>query len=277
MHFRLYLSVMHILGITGAIGHGKTSLADAFLRQIKSAQHVESSGLISRVADGLNQHYVTARPQAGNPASINAWLSNLPDILRDVAHYTGDIPPIRVPSKDAIHADAGFQKLDEYLRILAQNHSLVTQRITEQNKETYRPLLQWLGGFVTKHINPTLWYDELLRQAREAESQGCELFVIGGVRFPSDAQVIHAAGGHIVAIERPTQESRDAQDSTEAFRSMVPTDATIINDGELGALDHIVVNIWKDLKQDNLQPRYQSSRTSFTAGASPSVRQRDML
>lgn len=37
----------------GAIGHGKTSLAQAFLRQVSPAEHTESSILIAKVADQL--------------------------------------------------------------------------------------------------------------------------------------------------------------------------------------------------------------------------------
>lgn len=268
---------MFIIGITGAIGHGKTSLSDAFLRQIPAARSSESSELIARVADELNKQYVISRPTADNNSAINAWLSNVPTILRNVAHYNGVVTPIHIAPTHNIKTDPDFQKLAEYLEQVQQNHSLVTQTITVGNKETYRALLQWIGGYTTKHVNPTLWYDELLREAGRAETEGCSLFLIGGVRFPSDAQAIHGAGGQIIAIERPDIHERDSADSTEAFRSMIPIDSTVINDAKLGALDHVVVNLWKDLQEDDLKSRYQSSRIIFGANHEPAVQEREML
>lgn len=268
---------MNIIGITGAIGHGKTSLAKAFLRQVNPARHTESSILISKVADKLNQKYALTQPSANDNAAINAWLSNLPDILREMLHYSGDIKPIHFAPSQAILSDPDFQKLAEYLQQVEQNHALIAQEITPGNKDDYRAILQWLGAYVTKHIGPTLWYDELLRQAHQAEADGFRLFVIGGVRFPSDAQVIHQAGGKIVAIERPDKQHEDMTDPTEAYRSLVPVDTTVINDGTLGALDHVVFNLWKDLEADDIQPRYQASRMAFDAPQSPHVDNRDLL
>lgn len=268
---------MQIIGITGAIGHGKTSLAKSFLRQVKGSKHTESSYLISRVANELNKHYLTSQPRIDDLASINAWLSNLPDILRDVAHYEKEIPPIRVEQQHLLDKDPDFQKLGEYIRTVTENHALIAQDITEDNKESYRPILQWLGGYVTKHISPTLWYDELLRLGNQVEAEGCPLFVIGGVRFPSDGQVIHNAGGKVVAIERPNMKHQDKNDPSEAYRAMVPVDTTIFNDGALGALDHVVITVWKDLQNDDLQSRYQASRMSFDAKEAPNIQRREIM
>lgn len=268
---------MIILGITGAIGHGKTTLAAAFLRQVKGAQHIESSTLISRVADELNKHFLPSKPTSDNIAAINAWLSHLPGILQTIAHHPSELTPIHIPPQHNLHSDPAYQKLAEYLDLVATNHSLVTQTITEANKETYRPLLQWIGGFVTKQMDPTLWYDELIRRANQAEAEGCPLFVVGGVRFPSDAQVVHTAGGKIVAIERPDLAKQDTADPTEAFRSMVPTDTTIINDGDMGALDHVVVMLWQDVQNEELKTRYQATRLAFDASGAPSIQSRELL
>lgn len=268
---------MIIIGITGAIGHGKTSLAQAFLRQVSPAKHVESSILIARVADQLNKQYPTTRPRAHDPSSINAWLANLPGIIKDITGFSDDIAPVRLATEPTITAETDFDKLHEYLEIIALNHSLITQLITPENKEAYRPILQWLGAYITKHVSPTLWYDNLIQQALDAKASGHKLFVIGGVRFPSDAQVIHQAGGYIIAIERPDRGQRDAADATEAFRSMVPVNATIINDSTLGSLDHAVQVLWQDLQQDNLQDRYQASQIEFDASKPLAVQGRDIL
>ncbi len=266
------------MGITGAIHHGKTSLAKSFLRQIPSSEYTESSILIGEVANRLNKNFPLSKPTSHNIPAINAWLSDLPDILKQVAHYSRDIIAPRLTSKGMPNENADFEKLFEYLGIVEKDHSIITVPVTPETKERFRPLLQWLGSYVTKNIDPNLWYNELVRQAREAKDSGYDLFVIGGVRFPSDAQVIHEAGGKIIAIERPGLEIKDQTDPTEAYRSLVPADTTVINDGLVGALDHIVTQIWSDLKEDGqLKNRYQASRSGFNAARGPNIESRGIL
>lgn len=268
---------MQLLGITGAIGHGKTTLAKAFLRQVPNTQFAESYVLIGEVVNRMNQHYATIRPNVGNQAAVNAWLAKLPDILREVTHFQGQINPVVLPNPDLPEANTDFDKLNEYLSLAEQNHSLVTQPVTADSKETFRPFLQWIGSYVTKHISPTLWFDELVRQSKIAEDQDCQLFIIGGVRYPSDAEVIHNAGGKVIAIERPDVARWDATDQTEAFQSLVSTDSTVINDGLIGALDHIALDIWQDIYLDGLKPRYQASRSGLGATNAPKTQNRELL
>lgn len=267
---------MQILGITGAINHGKTSLAKAFLREIPGSEYTESSLLIGEVANQLNKHYITLRPSTKNLSGVNAWLGMLPEILKVVANYQGSIKPVHLTDPQTLTTDPDFIKLAEYLDMVEANHALVMQPITADTKEVFRPILQWLGGYVTKHIDPNLWYSELLRQAETAKAKGVVLFVIGGVRFPSDAQLVHEAGGKVIAIERPSLHAQDSNDTTEAYRSLVTVDSTVINDGLLGTLDGIVLDLWKDLSQDELKPTYQASRSGLSPKSAPSFQNRGM-
>lgn len=267
---------MQILGITGAIGHGKTSLAKAFLREIPDSSYTESSLLISEVANKLNWHYITLRPSTKSLSGLNAWLAMLPEILKDVANYQGNIKPVHLTDPQTLTSDPDFIKLAEYLDMVEANHALVMQPINPDTKELFRPILQWLGNYVTKHIDPNLWYSELIRQAKLAEVDGTKLFVIGGVRYPSDAQQIHDAGGKVISIERPNLQTQDAVDPTEAYRSLVTVDSTVINDGLLGTLDGIVLDIWKDLSQDELKPTYQASRSGLSPKSAPNFQNRGM-
>ncbi|MCA9329541.1 hypothetical protein KDA11_02765 [Candidatus Saccharibacteria bacterium] len=268
---------MIIIGITGAIEHGKTSLAQAFLRQINPSIHTESSILIAEVANELNSHYLITRPKAFDQLSINAWLTDLPNIIRKTTGFNSDISAIRLNSKNSNNPD--FDKLHEYLKLVSNNHSLITQPITPTNKEQYRTILQWLGSYVTKYVSSSLWYDNIIQQAKIAQDNGYKLFIVGGVRYPSDAQVIKQAGGIIIAIERPNIEHRDLNDPSEAFRSMVPADTTVMNDFSLGALDSIAQKIWNDILDDDLQKQYHASQTStdYTAQSVIDLPERSVL
>ena len=65
--------MMILIGITGSIGHGKTSLAEAFLKIEPSAIHDESSKLISEFANEAKKTI----PYTFDAQKINNWLSNL--------------------------------------------------------------------------------------------------------------------------------------------------------------------------------------------------------
>ena len=258
---------MIILGVTGPIGHGKTSLAEAFLRLVPGAQHTEASILIGRVADALNIFYAKYHPTNKDIPAINAWLSHLPSILKEVVHFPDTIQPIQISDGYDLAADLDFQKLSEYLQLLEEKPGLAAQTITVENKEQYRSILQWLGGYITTHIHPTLWFDELLREGNRAEKESCPLFLIGGVRFPSNAEVIKKAGGLIVDIERPSVAELDMQDSTEANRRAISVDTVIINDANLAALDTVVQRMWRDLQHNTLQKEYRASSKSTAPAA----------
>lgn len=247
---------MIILGICGPIGHGKTTLADYFSTLEPDSIHLESSGLIAKVADGLNGFYYATQPKANDLPSVNAWLAYLGPILLQSANYNL-IEPIVLTSKLINSAPGDYQKLWEYLGACQKDPSLPRHKITSQNKSKYRSLLQWLGAYGQQHIDSGLWYNELVMHAKASNKQ---LAVIGGVRFKADAEIIQDAGGHIISIIRPDFTEQDANDATERFRKQIPVNVMLKNNGSLEQLQKTASLILKDIKSGSVSRSYSANQ-----------------
>lgn len=249
---------MQIIGITGAIGHGKTSLAEAFLSVEPKSLHLESFYVVAEVADALHEK-LSDVPDATDLAAINDWLAHLPDILQKALHLHAKPLPIVLDSQTIQTAPADYDKLFAHIRNLAANPDLARQKITAANKQAYRPILQWLGGYVTTHIDARAWYQELIRRAQAAAEDGVELVVIGGVRFPNDASVLHEAGGKVIEIVRPGATQPDMSDPTERERELIKADCMVVNNGSLEDLRAIALKVLEDLRDNKLAAEYRAA------------------
>lgn len=249
---------MHILGITGPIKHGKSTLAHAFADLEPKHIHLESGVVIAEVAEALHMAS-TAIPASDNITEINAWLRPLPAILQEKLHLSTDFEKIRINTSEVTAAPVEYEKLFLYLKTLAGHPSLAEQMITKQNKEQYRPFLQWLGGYLVQKVSHGIWYEELVRRAKAAESDGCQLALIGGLRFPSDAAIIREAGGVIISINRPDQAESDLTDPTERERKKIAVDSLIVNNGSVDELKSLARTIYGDIKEGKLLELYRTA------------------
>lgn len=253
---------MILLGITGPIGHGKTTLAN-FLTQLEpTAQQAESSQIIAEVANKLNVFFDSEQPNESDIASVNRWLAHLPQILQGITQTIVPEDKVHLTKNDVTRHPADYEKLWEYIAAARTNPSLAHQPITSDNKQQYRTLLQWLGGYFVTHVDSGIWYNELIRRSQSAAKQGCALFVIGGVRFPSDGQIVQAAGGAVIQITRPGSQELDVMDPTERERSKIRHDTLVINDGSLTQLKKVAGQLYSDLRHSTVQKRYQAQATS---------------
>lgn len=247
---------MILLGITGPIGHGKSTLADDLTATEPSSLHLESSRLISKVADKL--HAATATiPDPDSIDSLNEWIGHLSGILKEVVHLDCSEELIHIDKSHLKNRPEEYEKLLVHVRALQADPTLREQTINPENKETYRPLLQWLGGYLAKKVDSGIWYNELVRQAQQAGAKGTKLVVIGGVRYPIEANIIREAGGSVVKIYRPDFEQADLLDPTERERDNIQVDSTIINDGSLEQLRQCAGILLEDVRNKQLQGRYQ--------------------
>lgn len=247
---------MVLLGITGPIGHGKTTIAGFMAQQELTSQQIESSEIIAEVADRLNKYFVWDSPSELNLASVNNWLAHLPQILLSVAKSKVDASILHLAEQELTKHPEEYRKLLEYIHT-ARNKPVITQQhITAKNKGVYRPLLQWLGGYLVEHADKGIWYNEIIRRARLASKQGCKLYVVGGVRFPSDADIIRSAGGYIIQIQRPNRVEGDSTDPTERERSKIRPDAAVVNNGSLDELLVVSTQVYADFFGDRLKTQY---------------------
>ena len=174
---------MIIIGMTGPIGHGKSTFAKAVKSFEDSTIRFESSLIIAEVANAL--HAATSNlPDRYDVESINQWLKPLPDILREIVHEKCTSKQIEIDQGDAERHPIEYDKLLLHIENLHRNPSLLHQKITGENKEAYRPILQWLGGYMVKKVGADIWYKEIIRRVKLSENHGYKICIIGGLRFP---------------------------------------------------------------------------------------------
>ncbi len=243
---------MVLLGITGPIGHGKSTLATMLIDSDVSSVHLETGFLVAEVADALHQK-LQSIPRADDIAGINKWLHYLPEIAQELLHKEITFGSIRVQKNDIERDPVAYEKLFEYLDALKEQPQATQVIITSENKKFYRPFLQWLGGYLVLKVGPGIWYDELIRRCVGA---GVELGIISGVRFPSDATLVRKAHGKIMAIIRPASKEVDIQDPTERDRGTITADTIVINNGSLDDLRGISHKILADIKTGLLPATY---------------------
>lgn len=252
---------MIIAGITGGIGYGKTTFAKFLADQSSSARHLETWELVAEVATALKDDS-KQHPAPDDLVAVNRWLYPLADIVRTSMHVLITFGDIQLTPERLEQTPENYDKLFEYLQAVKINPALVTTAITEESKEQFRPLLQWLGGYLVARAGSGVWYDELLRRTAHLRTSGCDLVTIGGVRYPGDAERLRNAGGMILEIKRPGQVEQDRHDITERERTLISADTTVINDSSLQNLDHTAQIVFTDLKLRQLQKEYQSAEVN---------------
>jgi hypothetical protein len=248
--------VMYIVGFTGPIHHGKSTAAKMLLSQEPKSRHIESWHVIAEVAEKLNQQFDPTMISSSDLTSINSWLYHLLDILPDVVGVKPSFDQIEIKEHELDSNPAMFNKLLVYVDRLRDNPSLALEDIEDSNKEDHRPLLQWLGGYLTHNLSETLWYDEIMRRILSV-GENVNLYTVSGLRYPEDAAVMRKHGAKIIEIIRPDYERSDQNDPTEAKRNLIEADSTIINDGNLDDLEDAIKAMWQDILADRLRFEYR--------------------
>lgn len=246
---------MIIVGMTGPIGHGKSSFAKAVLSLEPSAKRIESSMVVGEVANSL--HASTRQiPEKDNVDDINIWLRPLPSILLETVHARCSFDQIKLDVKDVQSHPAQYEKLFLHLENLARAPELLTQSVNHDNKEAYRPILQWLGGYLVRRVDPGIWYKEIVRRVQALNNSGVKICLIGGLRFPSDARYVRDIGGKIIKVYRPGHLQYDMLDPTERERDNITPDSTIVSNGTIVDLESCAKRVLADLTDSKLQKTY---------------------
>lgn len=249
---------MILLGMTGPIGHGKTTFADALTQLEPSTVHLESSMIVAEVANAL-QAALTDIPDPYNVERLNNWLKALPAILLEITHTRCSFDQVKLDQKAMEEHPVEYQKLILHVENLQRKPELMKQQIKIENKENYRPLLQWLGGYLVQKIDSGIWYNEIVHRVRQAATAGCELCIVGGLRYPTDAAILRGAGAIIIKVYRPGHLQSDLLDPTERERQNIQVDCTIMSNGTVADVREFTKHFLDDLKNNHLQSTYQTA------------------
>jgi len=249
---------MIILGMTGPIGHGKSTFAKAVKELEPSSVHFESSMVVAEVANALHAN-LQQLPERDDIDSINRWLRSLPSILLETVHARCTFDQIELTIDAIERHPIEYEKLLLHIENLHRNPSLASQTITIENKESYRPLLQWLGGYLVKKIDPGIWYKEIVRRIYEVQDKGYKVCLIGGIRFPTDADYVRQVGGTIIKVYRPGHLQYDLLDPTERERDNVTADTTIVSNGTIADMTICARTVLDDIANNRLQTTYYTA------------------
>jgi hypothetical protein len=250
---------MIIIGITGGIEHGKSTLASFLSETEPNSIVLETSLIVSEVANELNKN-TKSPPNPKSIKDINNFLEPLPKIIADVTHAKLTFEQIKVskPLTDTSLSD--YERLLVYLDKVQTNPELISSNITIENKTNYRAILQWLGGYLVQNVDKNIWYKEILRRLKTAASRGASLGIIGGLRYPNDGKLVHNAGGVIIDIYRPNYEDLELNDLTEKDRSKIAVDLKIVNDSSIEALKTCAGKVYDDIKNNKIKTVYFASK-----------------
>ncbi len=100
--------------------------------------------------------------------------------------------------------------------------------------------------------------DDQVTATASAEKEGCTLYIVGGLRFPYDAEVIRRNGGQIAMLTRKDLPVRESEDITESQRDQIKIDCVIESDASKEALQELSGAIYEDILGGNLLKRYNS-------------------
>lgn len=259
---------MVLTGICGAIGSGKSSFAELITSiDPEHSLHLETSTLVVELGNSCNDFLKSNLQMLQSETDLielgNMLINAIRPQISAIAGKSLRFSQLAIIKADASAHPEWYEKLFIYLETVRDCPELLHNTISPGNKNTYRPLLQWIGGYFLYRLhNGLLWYEELLRRAKNA-GPSIRLVALTAPRQPSEAAYVQAAGGKIIKILRPGLVA-DTSDVTERQVASIRADCEIVNGGSLEDLGDIAKLIYRDLRRDTLKPTYHSGGETIT-------------
>ena len=205
-----------IVGVTGPMGAGKSTVVQMMLERVPGARQL-----------------AFAEPLKKFCSEVYDWpLEKLEDFEFKA---TPDHRHVRLDRVEC--ENLGFERhTDGYLRSVVElsEAELLDYKTSGEVHLTPRHAMQALGTEWGRECCKSTWVDLLLRRARDLEAAGCPLVVVSDCRFPEEKAAIEKLVGQVVKVTRPggtvsTHASEHALDG-------VLFQWELANDGSLEAL-----------------------------------------
>lgn len=104
-----------------------------------------------------------------------------------------------------------------------------------------RKILQYIGTEGFRHVSPTIWADYMIGHANHTLDTGADIVLVSDVRFLSEANAIHKAGGLVVRVKRPEADSVISSHQSETELLNIQEDYILDNQGrELYLLEKLI-------------------------------------
>lgn len=254
----------HIIGIAGPINSGKTTLA-ALLTGIDPLHsvHLETSTVVVELADLFNSSLAGIYgPEKDRIEMANLAVQSLLPSLSTMINRSVTLEDVIVTPESSQQEPQWYEKLFRYFDDLAVQPALLNRPITALNKDEYRSLLQWIGGyFLFRLEQPLLWYNDLFRQIESLPAE-IDVVAVTAPRQPAEADFIQQHGGQVIMLNRPGI-AIDPQEVTERRVLEITPNATVANDASLIELRHCAATVRSDILEGKLAASYRAS--SFSA------------
>ncbi len=251
-----------IICATGRIDSGKSQFCDLLREEEKSSIGFESGALVTELANECNTYLHLERQKITDGDNFFRAFNQALERLHE--NHAKLLPEsVAFNASDLLTHPEQFKRLSEYVEFIRVQPELLKQRITADNKDTYRPLLSWLGGYLVFKASPTVWFDEIGRRIKHFQPAP-KLFTVNALRYPADEKTMRdfaAANGHqCIVIELQRAGTQEGTDVTEASRAGVHADVVIVNNGTLDQLRKVAHQLLKDAAKNKLEPTYSAVR-----------------
>lgn len=248
-----------ILGITGNIGSGKSTLSNMLLPLEPKHALYETGQIIAELANEFNQFMadeLTLGQNTKDEDIINQVLTPFTDTINEFLHKNVTWNQLALTKQRVAEHPQNYVKIFEYLKTVKNDPLLLQQLITAENKDDYRALLQWIGGYLIATVHQTIWTDEVFRRISKYDADK-KMIVINALRYPADANVVRRRGGRIIEISRPSLQA-DTNDITEEQRNHIKPDIKVLNNGTLAQLQQAVEKMWFDISISQAKKEYKA-------------------
>jgi hypothetical protein len=143
-----------------------------------------------------------------------------------------------------------FRFADELKREVSLALS-VSIPVIEENKEVFRPILQWWGTEFRRKFSGLdgYWINILERDITEiALKEAVQYAVVTDVRFKNEIKFIQTFRGILIKVERPNVDEGDMHISENDLNEFKDWDKVVVNCGTLEDLDAVAKTIANEIK-----------------------------